>query len=262
MGIMSGMNLGSALGQTLFGSGAQSFTDANRIPMVFTSTRRLRLIDPKFQGISSLLTGNMNEQEATVAEVFFGGQENLSGEMSVIEMMVNPNSITWKQPKRIVKRDTQEGSVFFHFSNSKGQNNDILTMDFRGNTGNINIRSDSNADGGALSTSRGINTGATKKMLIWHNLWQLTREPMLLDDGTINDFMIFYTSPIIPGGIALVGFFGAVLDWTDSADKPNSKDYSFSFTVKETVPPLDNLLQDINTVVIDPSNVVPDIIIK
>jgi hypothetical protein len=254
----------------MFGSGAQSFTDSNRIPMAFTSTKRLRLVNPNFQSITSLLTGNINAQEASLAETFFGTQKSIygatingvNGEMSVIEMMVNPNSITWKQPKRIVKRDTQEGSIFFHFSNSRGQNNDILTMDFKGNTGNINVRSDIDSDEGSLSTIRSINTGATKKLLIWHNLWQLTREQMLLDDGTMNEFMIFYTSPVIPGGITLIGFFSTTLDWTDSADKPNSKDYAFSFTVQETVPPLDDLLQDINTVVVDPQSVVPDIIIK
>jgi len=256
MGLMTGMNLGSALGQTLFGAGAQSFTDANRVPMIFTSTRRLRLLDPAFQGIADLLTGAMPVGAREIRE------QNTNGELSIIEMMVNPNSITWKQPKRVVKRDTQEGSVFFHFSNSKGQNNDILTMDFRGNTGNINVRSDTTADEGALSTVRGINTGATRKLILWHNLWQLTREPMLLEDGTINEFMIYYASPIIPGSITLIGFFSSVMDWSDSADKPNSKDYSLSFTVQETVPPLDDLLQDINTIMIDSASVVPDIIIK
>ena len=113
-------------------------------------------------------------------------------------------------------------------------------MEFRGNTGYINIDSD-------VITS-GVQTGSFKKMLIWHNLWNLTREPILLSDGTKNEFFITYSSPIIPTQILLIGFFQNVLEWTDSAEKPFSKDYSMTFTVTNTQPSLDELYKDIQQI--------------
>ena len=125
-----GPDIGTALGQTLFGSGASGLVDSSRIPMSFTSTKRLRLINSQFQGFG-------REREAAAGEaaaVLFDRKNQLafsSNILPVIQMSINPKSIGWRQPKRIVKRDYQEGSVFYHFTNSKGQNNDILTLDFR-----------------------------------------------------------------------------------------------------------------------------------
>ena len=261
MGILSGINIAQALSNTIFGG--QVHADAKRVPMIFTSTRRLRLYDPSFKSISTFLSpteaahGTGPSGTSRVSDLFLATSENgptlgstlsYSGELSIIEMGVNPNSITWKQPKRITKRDTQEGSVFFHFTNSKGQNNDILTMDFRGNTGNINLASSILPTDSFLNTASGNDTGAAKKLLAWHNLWALTREPMLLEDNTINEFMITYSSPVIPEEIMLVGFFSNVLDWTDAAEKPFSRDYAMSFTVQQVVPPLEELMSLVSSV--------------
>jgi len=251
MGILSSANIASALSQTIFGG--TPYANTTRVPMLFTSTRRLRLADPGFKSISTFLSPTESSQKATANLEFAFNATNYTftggtGEFPVIEMAVNPNSISWKQPKRFTKRDTQEGSIFFHFTNSKGQNNDILTMDFRGNTGNINLVS-SMLTG---SNKQAGDTGAAKKSLIWHNLWSLTREPILLNDNTINEFMVIYSSIIIPEEIMLVGFFSSVLEWTDSADKPFSKDYSMSFTVQQVVPPLEDLMTTISNVVFNP----------
>ena len=86
-----------------------------------------------------------------------------------------------------------------------------------------------------------------RKLLVWHNLWNLTRERILLDDNTINEFMITYTSAAIPVEIMLIGFFSSVLEWDDSAEKPNSKDFSFSFTVQEIIPDLDDIVKAVST---------------
>jgi len=238
----------SALGQTIFGEGGKSFTDPNRVPMTFTSLKRLRTggIDP-----SARISGTENTASALE---FLSTTNPLSapgGELISIEMAVNPNSINFRQPKRITKRDTQEGSVFFHFTNSKGENNDILTLDFRGNTGNLDIRGDVTTDRGLFSTQGGYNTGANRKLLIWHNLWALTREAMLLDDNTRNEFLIMYASVGIPVQIYLIGHYSNVLEFSENADKPFTRDYSMSFTVQEVVPPLSELPTQIQELTID-----------
>lgn len=237
-------DIGAALGQTIFGGGGNAFT-APRVPMIFTSLQRLRRggLDT-----SERLTGTgANDLVDDISRA----ASDINDVQIAIEMAVNPSSISFRQPKRIVKRDTQEGSVFFHFSNSKGENNDILTMDFRGNTGNIDIRGDITTYNGPFSTQAGINTGALKKLIIWQNLWSLTREPMLLSDGVENEFLIIYSSIATPIQISLIGHFSNVLEFTDSAEKPFSRDYSMSFTVQEVVPPLEELPGLVQTQIVD-----------
>ncbi len=238
------------ISETLFGGDSQSGRDASRIPMVFTSTRRLRLISEDFN-VNTLSEAGTEFDTSQLRE--FATNDTVQHELSAIQMAINPNSISWKQPKRITKRDTQEGSIFFHFTNSKGQNNDILTMDFRGNTGNLDRVGDlsTTIGGGGILGATGQSTGSKDKLLIWHNLWNLTREQILLDDNTINEFLITYTSPAIPVEIMLIGFFSNVLEWTDVAEKPNSKDYSFSFTVQKIVPDIDDIAKEIQTLIAD-----------
>ena len=239
-------DLAAAFSQTLFGS-SQSYTNPNRVPMSFTSTKRLRSLNPNFAGTLDSFTDAVTQGEST-AGVYTSGTSN-SVDMPVITMKVNPHTVKFRQPKRIVKRDTRDGSVFYHFTDKNGQNNDILVVDFAGNTGSIDVRGDAPQQG-----SQGTGTGAVQKQLIWHNLWKLTREPMIiLPDKIVNTFQVMYSSPIIPVQIALLGFFSTTLEWTDSAEKPFSKDYSFSFTVQETVPPLDSLLTQIQSVLFNPS---------
>lgn len=237
---MAFFDIVGSLGQTLIGGGGSNVPDARRVPFNFTSTKRLRTLDPSLSAQSfDFFT---NTQIANAAR-----------ENAVIQMLVNPNSVSWRQPKRIVKRDTQEGSVFFHFSNSLGENNDLLVLDFRGNTGLIDPRGDIESNEGVFSTNLGSNTGAVKKLLAWQDLWKLTREPMLLEDSTINEFLISYSSIAVRLEIELIGFFNEVMSWEDSAEKPFTKDYSFSFTVQETVPPLEEIVEVLQTAVFDPS---------
>jgi len=222
--------------------GGMPFSNPTRVPMLLTSTKRLK----EYQTLAGLPTNDLIAAQKRINAVLTESTA-IGKAQAIINMAVNPNSIGWKQPKRIVKRDVQEGSIFFHFSNSLGQNNDILTMEFRGNTGYINLDADVNTGAQAV--------GAYEKMLIWHSLWNLTREPMLLKDKTINQFYIMYTSPIIPMQVMLIGFFSSVLDWTDSADKPFSKDYTMSFTVQETIPSIDDFVATISSLPISVTTV-------
>ena len=180
---------------------------------------------------------------------FFG---NDSSFMSSIAMALNPNSVKFVQPKRFNKKDTREGSVYFHFTNSRGQNQDILTLQFAGNTGNLDLRGslgDQNQEPSAAQQATtnggtpGADTGALYKLLVWHNLYLMTREPMLLADGTDNVFSIVYSSALFPSEIIFSGFFSKVLEFEENASKPNSRNYSFEFTVQDSIPDLDQVLQ-------------------
>jgi hypothetical protein len=182
--------------------------------------------------------------------------------MTEVSMAINPNSVRFSQPKRWTKKDTREGSVFFHFTNNQGQNNDILTLEFAGNTGNIDRRGSlatPQRDPFALKSGTAVDrdlraeqdTGALHKILTWHNLYLLTREPMLLEDGSENKFTISYISTLFPYALIFTGFYNTVLEFEENARKPNSRDYSFGFTVTEVSPPLDEALGMVASVLQD-----------
>jgi hypothetical protein len=65
---------------------------------------------------------------------------------------------------------------------------------------------------------------------------------MLLANRTENVFTIQYLSALFPYALKFNGFFNEVLEFSEDARKPNSRDYSFSFTVTSTSPDLDEAL--------------------
>lgn len=204
----------------------QTYSKDVRVPMSFTSNKRQRIRGGR------AVSGVKTADEGLLAA-------NKSGLlMTNIDMLVNPSSVEWTQPKRMSKVDVRDGSRFFHFLNSAGQNNDFLTLKFSGSTGNIDIRGAS-------------DTGANQKWLVWHNLYQLTREEVFLGVGAENWFRISYSSNLFAASTAgllsepiqqFYGFFDSVLEFTESADKPNSRDYSFSFVVTSAEPDLDEAI--------------------
>lgn len=185
---------------------------------------------------------------------------------STIVMAVNPNSVKFVQSKRITKKDTREGSVYFHFTNSKGQNNDILGLQFAGNTGNIDLRGSLgglNTNGRATQTGAngeatavGPDTGALYKLQVWQNLYLLTREPVLLADNMENTWTLSYSSALFPVSVDFTGFFAKVLEFDETGAKPNSRNYSFEFTVTSTDPDLDELLSTMDSLVSSPPQTV------
>lgn len=238
-----------------------------RVPFTFTSTARLLKagkLDAIGNKFSSLIADENRLGQLAAIEAETRGieatqqlgvspienQDNKTDRVgtssSIIQMAINPQSIAWRQNKRISKRDTMEGSVYFHFTNSQNQNNDILTLSFQGKTGNINTQNPTDA----------TVTGANQKLRIWHELYNLTREPILLDKnntgknipfGIKNEFFITYRTALIPVQITLVGFFSKVLEFTETANDPFNRDYSFDFTVVHTSPSLDDLVTQVNT---------------
>lgn len=237
------------------GSAGSQVDDNPRIPFLFTSKLRQLVAFGSFDRPTSF-TGLIGNSVASAASYPY-----LSGPAfrPVIAMALNPNSVKFDQPKRITKRDTMEGSVFWHFTNSQGQNNDILTLSFAGSTGNIDLRGStgtipvpsdtSGTTSNAQSTDKmGLDTGALEKLIVWHNLYLLTREPNLLGDGSENIWSITYTSPLFPMDITFNGFFQKVLDFTEDAKKPHSRNYSFEFTVQSVEPSLDDVLSQLGTI--------------
>lgn len=191
-----------------------------------------------------------------------------------VKMLMNPTTVAFRQAKRISKRDTQQGSVFFHWTNSLGRNNDIMEVDFQGMTGNINLNRGAYRKGGWVDTATayinkgsdwvneklgdasqaldsavtgvepaGVNkdlAGASKLAAFW-NLYQLTREPVLDPrTGAPVYYYIQYTSPAFGNMVmTLIGHFNKVLDFTDDAANPFNKNYSFGFTATGTMPSMD-----------------------
>ncbi len=239
---------------TISGSGL-----ARRVPFTFTSTARLiksgkiSTLGNDFAATSAAVDRKngliaIEEETRPISSTFTAGKDLLSsilptqGVSSVISMAVNPHSVKWTQAKRFSKRDTMEGSVFFHFTNSADQNNDILVCTFSGRTGNINTK---------VNPIEALTTGANQKLKIWHDLYHLSREGMLLNRdntnssdiavGIRNEFYIGYRTMLMPTPITLIGFFNQALEFTEDATDPFNRLYTFSFTVTDTSPSLDDL---------------------
>lgn len=214
------------------------YGDAQRVPFEFSSTLRELLgvlIDAESQTqFDAALAGfNLTEQEAlAVLNRFAPGNT-----VPVISTLVNPKSIRWAQPKRISRKDVRNGTVFFHFTDDNGQDNDILTLELSGTTGNIDLR----GDNFPIPATQDI--AARRKLEIFQNLYTLTREPRIIPPNTVNEFNISYQTKAFPAPITFFGFFNKVLEFEETADKPNSVDWSMSFTVQRTEPDLNDIVQ-------------------
>lgn len=198
-----------------------------------------------------------------------------------LALRVNPHNVTFKQGKRITKRNTQGGTVYMHWSDEYGQNNDVLEMQFRGRTGNINLRRDpaaKKATGVAGWTAQALQdtanwlTGSSPenadqyknqggaKLFTWGRLYQLTRMPMVdRSTGKANIFFISYRSPLFPRPILLTGFFNNVLDFGETAENPFLVEWSFSFIVQRTIPDLDAVSVYLSKVLSDKQSVMESV---
>lgn len=156
-----------------------------------------------------------------------------------LEMRVNPTSVAFSQPKRIRKRNTQRGSTYFHFSDDRGRDLDILVLRIAGQTGYVSARSDITL----------ANNGETlDKLRAWYNLYALTREPMVdTRTGATNEMECTYRSVLFPNGVIFKGHFEQALDFTEGAEAPFNKQYTMSFAVHDTEPDLDSLINDFET---------------
>jgi len=229
----------SALGGVGANAGAR-YSDGVRVPMTFTSTLRQQINNTTTTTQTTTTPSGrqvFTKATETTTPFFYRGAE--VGIFPIIPLMMNPKTIDWSQPKRWSKKDVRNGSVFFHFTNDMGQNQDVLTLSFAGNTGNIDRRgSISVGDGGKADN----DTGAISRILTWHNLYLLSREPVVIPPGIQNTITITMISPLFPVAIDFSGFFNEVITFSENAEKPNSRDYTFGFTVQRTDPDLDLVL--------------------
>lgn len=189
-----------------------------------------------------------------------------------VALQVNPSSVSFRQDKRVSERDTQEGKVFFHWTNAMGHNDDVIRMEFNGQTGNIGLRTGTRGSGflGTLpfSASKGAgwvaekmqsisgtnpeenpgalrvwganeDTSGASKLANLHNLWSLTREPVLdVAFGAPINYYITYVSPLFGNSlVTFIGHFSRPLEITDDANDPFNRRYSFGFVAHGSYPP-------------------------
>jgi hypothetical protein len=208
-------------------------------------------------GLSNLLTrGDGTAGPRTPME--FTCSTWRSQNMPSILLMVNPHSVSFRQPKRITKKNTQGGTVFFHWTDLNGQNNDILEIQFKGRTGNIrnkpNFQPNNTFIGKGLQIAANAISGITPdtptpnagfaKHVLWTRLYTLTRVPMVDPTTKIRNVAeITYISPLFPRKILFMGFFNNVLEFAEIAEQPWLVEWSFSFIVQATNPGLDSVSQ-------------------
>lgn len=210
---------------------------------------------------------NPYEDVAYRVPFIFTSDQRIKNQYPPVRMKMNPESVTFTQAKRITRRDTQSGAVFFHWTNVKGRNNDVINVSFAGTTGNINLRTGMQRNSGSLKVSEGIKqlrdfmksqtkqagldvenmAGASKLVNFW-NLYSLTREPVVDPVfGYQNKFYFMYSSPILGNAmVQFIGHFDRVLEFTDDAANPFSKSYSFSFVATESIPSMDDIYRYIS----------------
>jgi hypothetical protein len=194
----------------------------------------------------------------------FSSDHRTRNDIDPVRMKMNPETVTFTQNKRITRRDTQSGAVFFHWTNAKGRNNDVINIAFSGSTGNINIRTGMQRNSVVSKQTKRLRdflksqtkqegldvetlAGASKLLNFW-NLYSMTREPVIDPfSGIPNKSYFMYTSPILGNAmITFIGYFDRVLEFTDDASNPFSKNYSFSFVATETMPSMDDIFRYIS----------------
>jgi hypothetical protein len=159
-------------------------------------------------------------------------------------MLINPQQVQFQQTKRIQKQDVVGGTVYFHFSNRRGQNNDILTLSLSGTTGNIDPRAIQKQIGRIAGIDATTDrTGAKDHLLAWLQFYKLTLDPIIdLELGRPNLVTMTYASPLFPKPISFFGFFMNVLQFSETAQEPFQKQWSVQFVAQRTDPPLDRLV--------------------
>lgn len=244
--------------QALFGQ-TQSlpYGDGQRVPFEFSSTlRELKdqlaaateagLSRTETEGAFALQGFNISVDELLTVLARYA-PENVQ---PYVQTLVNPRSIKWTQPKRIQRKDVRNGTVFFHFTDDNGQDNDVLKLQLSGTTGNIDLR----ADNFPLAGTQDV--GARRKLAIFQNLYVLTREPRIIPPNIVNEMSIRYRTKAFPSGIDFFGFFDQVLEFEETGEKPNSLEWSMMFTVQRTEPDLNDIIT--STLALQEQNVTPD----
>ena len=241
-----------------------------------TDVTRLYNASANIPNFAEAFEKSLNPYESVSLRVPFyltsSWRESQNPKVRGVNMAVNPNNVSFRCAKRITKRDTQGGSTFTHWTNRLGRNNDVLEMEFSGNTGNINLRRGAYKKTNPVSQLAGKlyksvdwleeqeakrqgvmatgleQQGVVKKMAgayklaSFHNLMSLTREPVRDPlSGAPVYYYITYSSPVFGNTmITFIGHFSGPLEFEEVADpSPFNVKYSFGFTAQNSYPSLD-----------------------
>jgi hypothetical protein len=185
--------------------------------------------------IPCMFSSTLRETPSLLPVVYPGATPGVTL-LPVVSMSLNPRSVSWQQPKRITTVYTRGGAKFFHWTDSAGRNQDILTLRFEGSTGNISRKISEMILGfdrpPAVQASEPLMPPDNyARLLLWTNLYQLTREPVRLPDGTFNWQYIQFTSLTVPSMIRVQGHYEAVMEFSEDAQDASRARYSFSFVV-------------------------------
>jgi len=171
---------------------------------------------------------------------------------TMLELSVNPQSVAFKQVKRITSDIVRKGRVYYFWSSAPGERNlDILALTIGGVSGSILNRVANTQYQQTLSEQKISNPpeGAINiKHQKWMKLYSMTREAAYPPElnGEFNYAYIEYVSPIFPTGktITFKGHFSNPLDFEENADRPFLINYTFEFIVHQTDPSLDTILEE------------------
>lgn len=208
-----------------------------RIPFVFSSTKRalaskdddaiagyVQDILGSFQG-ETLNSGELSQTAQLISDAFAAAANTVNASVfsRPVTMLINPSSVRAEMPKRIAKLDTLRGSVFVHFTDEFGFDNDVMTLSFSGSTGTLTAPAGSSDDEVRRCFLR---------RLAWLNLWALTLEEAYLPNARLaNIKSATIATPSLPLPLSFDGHFPAMLSFEESADNRNDATYSFSFVV-------------------------------
>lgn len=175
------------------------------------------------------------------ADVIQRFQNEPKAVLPYVTMAVNPSTIGFTQPKKIVPKDTMSRKKFLHFTDRRGSNRDVLTLSFAGNSGDIDLRG---LEEGDLSTA----LDNLRKLISWLNLYGLTCENPYHPMVGKNEMILTYKSNALPHAftgvpIEMHGHFPAVMQWDQTGDKMFSITYKFEFVVHYTVPDIPDAIE-------------------
>lgn len=177
-------------------------------------------------------------------------------ERAPLKMVINPQNVQFQQTKRIQKQDTIGGTTYFHFSNARGQNNDILMLSLSGTTGNIDPRAFQRQIG--ISKAFDINldrTGAKDHLLAWLRFYEMTLAPIVdLELGVPNLVTLTYASALFPKQIKFRGFFQNVLQFSETSQEPFQRQWNVQFVVQSTDPHLDEIVSFVSRYIFSQSS--------
>jgi len=202
---------------------------------------------------STLTAGPDN---TTRVPIIWQSDMNARNGVAPLCMLINPQQVQFAQTKRIQKQDVVGGTIYFHFSNARGQNNDILTLSLSGTTGNIDPRAFQRQIGRILGADLTFDrTGAKDHLLAWLRFYKLTLDPIVdLEAGVPNMVTMTYASALFPKQVKFRGFFMNVLQFSESAQEPFQRQWSVQFTVQSTDPPLDDLVRFVSDYIFSESS--------